>query len=308
MQVVTASYYDRVMKQFVYNPSISGEKMTIVCFVSGSGTNYREVVSRNPAHRYVVFSNRPDCGGVAIARENNHEVLELSHIPYLRGARKRFGPGNVPRNAPERIEYEQEVCRLIESSIGGEPDLICMAGYDQWNTDWMVDKYYPRILNVHPGDTTKGYAGLGWIPSAMAILAGDEAIRSTLFFVDKGKDDGPVLVQSEPLNIALTLEESASKGHEGLMEGFRRITSFAAANELKTFAEFKEKAGEELLDIMANICKHLQDEIKVKGDWKIYPFAIHDLIARGRVQEADRTVYIDDKKMPEYGYRIDEYE
>jgi len=77
----------KFMKQLVYDPSKSGEKMTIVCFVSGSGTNYREIVAQNGDHKYVVFTNRPGCGGVAIARENKHEVIELSHIPYLRDAK-----------------------------------------------------------------------------------------------------------------------------------------------------------------------------------------------------------------------------
>ncbi|MFC1943051.1 phosphoribosylglycinamide formyltransferase [Chloroflexota bacterium] len=291
------------MKQLVYDPSES-EKMTIVCFVSGSGTVYREIVAGNPDHSYFVFTNRPGCGGTDIAKENKHEVIELSHIPYLREARKRYGPGNVPRNCPERLEYEQNLCRLIESRIGGHPDLICLAGFDQWNTDWMVDRYYPRMLNVHPGDTTKGYAGLHWIPSAMAILAGDEAIRSTLFFVDKGEDTGPVLVQSRPLNIAQTVAELGHKGTEELSE----VTNFATIHNIKAYEDFKEKAGAELLEIMGNICKNLQDALKVAGDWKIYPFAVHDLIAQGRVQIADRTVYIDGREMPECGYRIDEYE
>ena len=286
--------------------------MTIVCFVSGSGTNYREIVTRNRDHRYVVFTNRSDCGGVTIARENKHDVIELSHIPYLRDAKKRYGSGNVPRNCPERVEYEQELCRLIESSIGREPDLICLAGYDQWLTDWMVDKYYPRILNIHPGDTTKGYDGLHWVPSAKAILAEDEVIRSTLFFVDKGEDTGPVLVQSKPLSIVQTVDELEHKGIEGLLEGLleglSEVTSFAAIHKLTAYENFEEEAGAELVGIMENICSNLQDALKVAGDWKIYPFAVHDLIAQGRVQIADRKVYIDGREMPEYGYRIDEYE
>jgi len=292
------------MKQLVYDPSISGKTMAVVCFVSGSGTNYREIVAQNRNRRYVVFTNRPGCSGVAIAKENKHEVIELSHIPYLRDVKKRYGSGNVPRNCPERVKYEQKICRLIESSIGGEPDLICLAGYDQWLTDWMVDKYYPRILNVHPGDTTKGYDGLHWLPSAKAILAGDKVIRSTLFFVDKGEDTGPVLVQSKPLNIAQTVDELENKGTEGLSE----VTSFATIHNTKGYEDFEEKVGAELLGIMENICRKLQDVLKVAGDWKIYPFAVHDLIAQGRVQIADRTVYIDGREMPEYGYRIDEYE
>jgi phosphoribosylglycinamide formyltransferase-1 len=281
--------------------------MTILCFVSGSGTNYREIAARNRDHEYLVFTNRPGCGGVAIARENKHEVIELSHLPYLKDVRRKYGVGNVPRNCPERIKYEQDLSRLIESKIGGEPDLICLAGYDQWLTDWMVDKYYPRVLNVHPGDTTRGYDGLHWIPSAKAILAGDEVIRSTLFLVDRGEDTGPVLVQSRPLHIARILGELEPET-EGLLTGLAEVTGFARRHNIRTYPAFADKAGVELLDIMGDICSRLQEALKVAGDWQIYPLAVHDLIARGRVQVADRTVYLDGKEMPAYGYRIDEYE
>ncbi len=282
--------------------------MTIACFVSGSGTNYREIVAKNANHDYIVFTNRPGCGGVAIARSNKHEIVELSHIPYLKDARKRYGSGNIPRNCPERVEYEQALCALIENRIGGEPDLICLAGYDQWLSDFIVDKYYPRILNVHPGDTTKGYNGLHWVPSAKAILAGDQVIRSTLFFVDKGEDTGPVLVQSRPTSILQTVDKSTSGGREELSKGLHKVTSFAAIHHIETYEDFEQKAGQELLDMMELVCKNLQEALKVAGDWKIYPFAVHDLIAQGRVQIDGNTVYVDDREMPEYGYRIDEYE
>ena len=58
---------------------------------------------------------------------------------------------------------------------------------------------------------------------------------------------------------------------------------------------------------MEKICSNLQDALKVAGDWKIYPFGVHDLIAQGRVQIVDSTIYIDDREMPRYGYRMDEY-
>lgn len=290
------------MRQPVYDPTKSGKRLTIVCFVSGSGTNYRQIVARNPDHNYLVFTNRPGCGGVVIARENNHEVIELSHLPFLQDARQRYGPGMLPRNCRERVNYEQEACRLIESRIGGAPDLICLTGYDQWLTDWMVDKYYPRILNVHPGDTTKGYDGLYWIPSAKAIVAGDEAIRSTLFFVDKGEDTGPVLVQSKPLNIAQTLRESELRGTGEL----KQVTDFIRLQGIKTYQDFEAKAGAELSGIMEHICRNLQDALKIAGDWEIYPFAVHDLIAQGRVAVDGKRVYVDGKEMPAYGYRIEE--
>jgi phosphoribosylglycinamide formyltransferase-1 len=293
------------MSELVYNPVKSGKRMTIVCFVSGSGTNYREIVAGNPDHDYIVFTNRPGCGGTEIAIENNHKVLELSHIPYLREARKKHGPGRVPRNAPERIRYEKDLCSLIEDEIGKQPDLICLAGFDQWNTDYLVDRYYPRILNVHPGDTTKGYAGLHWIPSAMAILAGDDSIRSTLFFVDKSEDNGPVLVQSAPLKIAETLADLDAKESKGLVEGYQRVLAFAGASRIRTYEEFRDKADQELHEIMANICTELQNVLKVEGDWKIYPAAVR-LVAEGRVKVEGGDVFIDGGKMPEYGFRLDE--
>jgi phosphoribosylglycinamide formyltransferase-1 len=296
------------MKQAVYDPIKRGPRMKIVCFVSGSGTNYREIAARNVNHDYVVFTNRPGCGGVAIARENGHEAIELSHIPYLKAARTRYGSGNIPRNCPERSEYGQALCALVERRIGGAPDLVCLAGYDQWLSDFIVDRYYPRILNVHPGDTTRGYHGLHWIPSAKAILAGDEAIRSSLFFADKGEDTGPVLVQSRPLDIRQTLDRAELASGQTLSKGLREIADFARTHHVKTYEDFKEKAGKELLGLMEIICKTLQEALKISGDWKIYPFGVHDLIGQGRVQVDGNTVYVDGKEMPAHGYRVDEDE
>jgi folate-dependent phosphoribosylglycinamide formyltransferase PurN len=295
------------MKRFIHDPSKSGTRMTIVCFVSGSGTSYREIAARNIDHDYVVFTNRPDCGGVAIARANNHDVIELSHIPYLKEARKRYGSATIPRNCPERVAYERELCALIEARIAREPHLVCLAGYDQWLTNFTVDRYFPRILNVHPGDTTKGYTGLHWIPSAKAILAGDDAIRSSLFFADKGEDTGPVLVQSEPVNIAQAMNEARSESREELSKGLDEVTDFAATHDIETYEGFKAEAGEELYNVMELICRHLQEVLKVAGDWQIYPFAVHELIARGRVQIDGRALFVDGGEIPEYGYRMDEH-
>jgi len=294
------------MKQLVYDPARRGTRMVIVCFVSGSGTNYREIAASDLNHNYLVFTNRPGCGGVAIARANRHEVVELSHIPYLEAARRRYGPANVPRNCPERVEYEQTLCALVEDRIGGEPDLVCLAGYDQWLSDFIVDRYYPRILNIHPGDTTKGYYGLHWTPSARAILAGDKVVRSSLFFADRGEDTGPVLVQSQPLDIEQTLRRLQLDRKPGLSKGLHAIANFATAHDIKTYEDFKEKADKELLGMMETICRNLQEALKVSGDWKIYPFAVHDLIARGRVQIDGTTVYVDGEPMPKYGYRMDD--
>jgi phosphoribosylglycinamide formyltransferase 1 len=281
--------------------------MTIACFISGSGTNYREIANRDPNHDYIVFTNRPGCDGVSIARENKHPVIELSHAPYLKAAKKKYSPGMIPRNCPERIHFEQEVCRQIEAHLGRQPHLICLAGYDQWLTDWTVEKYYPRILNVHPGDITRGYDGLHWVPAARAILAGEKTIRSTLFFVDKGEDSGPVLIQSKPLNIKDTLTVLETRVTPGLHEGLKEINEFAAAHNIHTLADFSVIAGKELSHILETICLGLQDALKVAGDWKIYPYAVHDLISQGRVEIEGRAVYVDGQPVSIHGYQINDY-
>lgn len=279
--------------------------MTIVCFISGSGTNYREIVNRDPSQNYLVFTNRPGCEGTLIARENHHELIELSQVPYLKDLRKKYGPGNVPRNCPERQAFEQEVVRLIENKIG-KPDLICLAGYDQWNSDWLVSRYYPRILNVHPGDSTKGYFGLHWVPAAKAIIAGETSLRSTLFFTDQGEDTGPVLMQSAPLEIIPALTTLESRGISKLHEGLKEIQEFIQIRNITNYESFLTQANTELKANLERICVNLQNMLKVAGDWKIYPFGVHDLIAKGRIEVDDRKIYLDGRELPISGYRQDQ--
>jgi folate-dependent phosphoribosylglycinamide formyltransferase PurN len=278
--------------------------MNIVCFVSGSGTNYREIVLRNPDHNYLLFSNRPDCGGVSIARKNGHEIIILSQVPFLLKAKGKYGRLTIPRNCPERVQYERNVVRLIEEKLGREPDLICLAGYDQWLTDWTVEKYFPRILNVHPGDTTRGYDGLHWIPTAKAILAGDRLIRSTLFFVDKGEDNGPVLLQSAPLFIVKALTKLEENNPTRLLSELKRVVSFAESNQLKTYEEFTARADTRLRTSFELICSLLQGALKEAGDWKVFPYGVHDLIAAGRVEIDGKTLYIDGKRLSSHGLRL----
>jgi len=292
------------MRQLIFDPARSASRMAIAFFISGSGTNYERIVERNPGCEYIVFTNRPGCEGSARARQNNHTLIELDHRPFLAGARERYGPGSIPRNCLERETFEQEASRLIEQAAGRQPDLICLAGYDQWVTDWMVDRYYPRILNVHPGDTTRGYDGLHWVPTARAILAGDKFLKSTLFIVDKGEDTGPVLAQSEPLHIQKTLEEIESTGAVGMVSDLHEVTGFARSHGITTYKNYRAAAGTVHQQKMQRLCESLQDQLKYHGDWKIYPFGVHDLIARGRVAIDGRALFVDGVQLPSGGYQI----
>jgi hypothetical protein len=58
---------------------------------------------------------------------------------------------------------------------------------------------------------------------------------------------------------------------------------------------------------MELVCALLQDTLKIAGDWEIYPFAVHELIAKGRVAVDGRAIYVDGKSLPPHGYRPDEH-
>ena len=180
----------------LYDPS-SGP-MRYAAAISGSGTNYEKIRERDPSVDHVVFSNSPVCAGLAKARAYGAPAVCLDSAIYFR---EMWGIEKVPREGVERDTYHMALMTLVEQAAHGRPDLICLAGYDLWTGGWMVRKYYPRILNVHPGDAPT-YTGLAWRPTAKAILAGEGSVKSTVFFVDESDDGGPILIQSAGLPLS----------------------------------------------------------------------------------------------------------
>jgi len=278
--------------KLIFDPSLS--KMKYACGVSGSGTNYDRIYEGDPQKKHLVFSNVPGCKGMVKAWNYGAQAVSLDSAIYFK---EMWGLEKAPRHGVERNSYDMALMTLVEQTLSGQPDLICLAGYDLWIGDWMVNRYYPRILNVHPADATK-YVGLGWIPTAKAILAEEKSVKSTVFFVDQSDDGGPVLIQSASLPL--------SRWDNQLRE-VRRFAEKIDARVLKEFREATEREKNNLYETLKKVSEDIQEVLKVEGDWKIYPFAVHELIAKGRVALDDRTVYIDGVQMPSGGWQVDEY-
>ncbi len=276
----------------IYDPS-SGP-MKYACGVSGSGTNYDRIYERNPEVRHIVFSNAPGCVAVAKAAKRGVPAALLDSAKYFR---EMWGLEKVPRYGVERNSYDMALMTLVEQVLGGRPDLICLAGYDLWIGEWMANRYFPRILNVHPGDARK-YTGLGWRPTAKAILVGETSVRSTVFFVDKSDDGGPILIQSKSLPLSRWDDE---------LRPIRKFAEKQNARTLEQFrtAEYPEASG--LYKALERVSAAIQETLRTEGDWEIYPFAVHDLIGKGRVALEGRTVYIDGVRMPDEGWQVDRY-
>jgi phosphoribosylglycinamide formyltransferase 1 len=276
----------------VYDPSSA--PMRYACAVSGSGTNYEKLYEWDRDRYQVVFSNVPGCAGIGKARNHGTPVVLLDSKRYFQ---EMWGLEKIPRHGVQRDSYEMAIMTLVEQVLDGQPDLICLAGYDLWIGNWMVNRYYPRILNVHPGDARK-YAGLGWIPVAKAILSEERSVKSTVFFVDQSDDGGPILIQSASLPL--------SRWDADL----RDVRKFTERTGTKTLGQFREVAQREESDLyrsLEEVSTRIQEILKVEGDWRIYPFAVHELIAKGRVTVDGRTVYIDGVQMPEEGWQVDTY-
>ncbi|MGE5444207.1 MAG: phosphoribosylglycinamide formyltransferase [Ignavibacteriales bacterium] len=51
--------------------------------------------------------------------------------------------------------------------------------------------------------------------------------------------------------------------------------------------------------------KEMQEKIREEGEWQIFPFAVHHLIAKGRVGiDSEDNIYIDGVRMTEEGYQF----
>ena len=276
----------------IYDPSSGPIKYA--CGVSGSGTNYDRIYERDPAKYHVVFSNAPICAGVSKARDRGAPVALLDSERYFK---EMWGVEKVPRYGVERNSYDMALMTLVEQTLDGRPDIICLAGYDLWIGDWMANRYFPHILNVHPGDARK-YVGLGWRPTAKAILAGESGVKSTVFFVDASDDGGPILIQSRSLPLSRWDAE---------LRDIRKFAEKTGAITLPQFRQETQLEGNDLYKALEQVSSTIQDVLRAEGDWEIYPFAVHDLIAKGRVALDGRTVYIDGVQMPEQGWQVDEY-
>lgn len=280
-------------RQLLFDPS-SGP-MVYACGVSGSGTNYQRIYEKDPGKRHIVFSNSPDCSGLDKARGNGAPVVSLDSFRYFRDM---WGVDRVPRYGVERNSYDRAMMTLVEQTLHRQADLICLAGYDLWIGDWMAGKYFPRILNVHPGDARK-YVGLGWRPSAKAILAGETSVKSTVFFVDATNDGGPILIQSASLPLSRWDRELNAIRHFAEMEDITTLEDFRSAT--------RTEGRDDLYQALEAVSTKIQEALRNEGDWRIYPFAVHNLIGKGRVAIDGRIIYVDGVQMPEEGWQVDEY-
>ena len=126
-----------------------------------------------PAEIAVVISNRSDAGGLERAR--------ASGVPAVTIESRSFGG--------DRAAFEA----VLQSALDEHRiDLICLAGFMRLFTAEFVQRWYGRMLNIHPS-LLPSFPGLD--PQGQALRAGVKISGATVHFVIPENDAGPILMQ-----------------------------------------------------------------------------------------------------------------
>ncbi|QDH17613.1 phosphoribosylglycinamide formyltransferase [Swingsia samuiensis] len=155
------------------------QKLPIAVLISGRGSNMKALIEACekpdfPARISLVLSNRPDAIGLDVARNAQLTTQVIDH--------KTFGK--------DREAHERKVHEAVKAS-GAE--LICLAGYMRVLTPWLVEKWYGKMLNIHPS-LLPAFPGLH--THEAAIKAGAHEHGCTVHLVTSGVDEGPILGQA----------------------------------------------------------------------------------------------------------------
>lgn len=126
-----------------------------------------------PAEIAVVISNRGDAAGL--------EKAKLGGIPAVIIESKPFGGDRAAFEAALQQELDQRAV-----------DLICLAGFMRLFTAEFVQRWFGRMLNIHPS-LLPLFPGLD--PHGQALRAGVKISGATVHFVIPETDAGPILMQ-----------------------------------------------------------------------------------------------------------------
>lgn len=180
-------YQSDTLRDITPEPS---EARRVVVLISGSGSNLQALIDEQTHDRLggeivAVISNEPDAYGLQRAREAGIDAVALPHREY-----------------ENRDAYDGALIKVIERH---EPDLIVLAGFMRILTPRFVQRYFGRMLNIHPS-LLPAYQGLN--THARALADGVAAHGCSVHFVTEELDGGPVVVQAEVAVAGDETEES----------------------------------------------------------------------------------------------------
>ena len=208
--------------------------------ISGSGTNLQAIIDNIetgfiPAEISVVISNNPDAYGLKRAEKKGIPTEVINHKDY-----------------PSREEFEK---KLIEKLDSYNVDYVILAGFMRVLTDFFINHFRNRILNIHPA-LLPSFPGVN--AQKQAFDYGVKFSGCTVHFVTKEVDVGPIIIQAV---VPILPEDTAEKLQKRILEKEHIIFPLA----IKMLVEEK-------LKIVDNKVKWLVPIENIKDMYLINPY------------------------------------
>ena len=147
---------------------------SIVILISGRGSNMQALLeAKLPCRIAAVISNRPEAGGLQIAKAHGVPTSIINHRDY-----------------PDRNSFDAALKNAIDAF---KPDFVVLAGFMRILGADFVAHYHGRMLNIHPS-LLPTYGGLD--THARALRDGVKIHGCTVHFVSADLDHGPIIIQA----------------------------------------------------------------------------------------------------------------
>jgi phosphoribosylglycinamide formyltransferase-1 len=156
------------------------QKTRVGILISGSGSNAMALVEAArapdyPAEIALVFSNRPDAGGLTKARAAGVATAAVDHRPF----------------GKDRESHERAVDAALRRA---GVEFVVLGGYMRILTPWFVHRWSGRMINIHPS-LLPLFPGLH--PHQQALDAGVSEHGCSVHWVIEGVDQGAVISQAK---------------------------------------------------------------------------------------------------------------
>jgi phosphoribosylglycinamide formyltransferase-1 len=178
-------------------------KRRVAILISGRGSNMGALVKAAAADDYpaeivVVIANRADAGGLEKAKASGVATVVIESKP--------FGKDRAGFEAALQAQLDQH-----------RVELICLGGFMRLFTAGFVQRWYGRMLNIHPS-LLPSFPGLD--PHGQALRAGVKISGATVHFVIPETDAGPILMQGA---VGVSDHDTAETLSERILEVEHRI-------------------------------------------------------------------------------------
>ncbi len=155
--------------------------LEIAVMASGGGTDFQSIIDASESGEInvnisLLITNNPDAYCIQRAKDHDIDFFVIDH------------------RGKSRKEHEKEIIEILDDH---DPDLIVLAGYMRILTDDFVDRYYGRLINIHPA-LLPLFGGEGMYGEKVhdAVLdAGMKRSGCSVHFVTSEVDGGPIIDQ-----------------------------------------------------------------------------------------------------------------